>query len=104
MKKSSIGESSKVSHLSYIGDSNIGDDVNIGAGVITCNYDGTNKHPTSIGDGSFIGSNCELVAPINIGRNSVIGAGSTITKNVSDYSLGVGRSRQVNITNWKKKR
>ena len=104
VKKSSIGESSKVSHLSYIGDSNIGDDVNIGAGVITCNYDGTNKHPTHIGDGSFIGSNCELVAPINIGKNSVIGAGSTITKDVPEGSLGLSRSKQSVIANWKKKK
>ena len=104
VKKSSIGESSKVSHLSYIGDSNIGDNVNIGAGVITCNYDGTNKHPTHIGDGSFIGSNCELVAPINIGKNSVIGAGSTITKDVPEGSLGLSRSKQSVIANWKKKK
>jgi len=104
VKKSSIGESSKVSHLSYIGDSNIGDNVNIGAGVITCNYDGTNKHPTHIGDGSFVGSNCELVAPINIGKNSVIGAGSTITKDVPEGSLGLSRSKQSVIANWKKKK
>ena len=93
-----------MSHLSYIGDSNIGDDVNIGAGVITCNYDGTNKHQTNIGDGSFVGSNCELVAPISIGRNSVIGAGSTITKNVPEDSLGISRARQSNIANWRKKK
>ena len=104
VKKSSIGESSKVSHLSYIGDSNIGDDVNIGAGVITCNYDGTNKHPTTIGDGSFVGSNCELVAPIRIGKNSVIGAGSTITKDVPEGSLGLSRTKQSVITNWKKEK
>jgi len=104
VKKSSIGESSKVSHLSYIGDSNIGADVNIGAGVITCNYDGTNKHPTNIGDGSFVGSNCELVAPISIGKNSVIGAGSTITKDVPEGSLGLSRPKQSVIANWKKKK
>ena len=92
-----------MSHLSYIGDSNIGDDVNIGAGVITCNYDGTSKHLTYIGDGSFVGSNCELVAPISIGKNSVIGAGSTITKDVPEGSLGISRAGQSVIKDWKRK-
>jgi bifunctional UDP-N-acetylglucosamine pyrophosphorylase/glucosamine-1-phosphate N-acetyltransferase len=95
IKKSTLGEGSKAQHLTYLGDSEIGKDVNIGAGTITCNYDGVNKHKTVIEDNSFIGSNSSIVAPIVIGRNSVVGAGSTITENVEEYSLALGRGRQV---------
>ena len=99
IKKSTIGSGSKVNHLSYVGDSKIGENVNIGAGVITCNYDGKNKNVTSIGNGSFIGSNSSLVAPIKIGKNAIIGAGSVITDNVPDESLSVERSKQVTKIN-----
>ncbi|MEA2066202.1 MAG: bifunctional UDP-N-acetylglucosamine diphosphorylase/glucosamine-1-phosphate N-acetyltransferase GlmU [Thermotogota bacterium] len=95
IKKSKLGEGSKAQHLTYLGDSEIGKDVNIGAGTITCNYDGVNKHKTVIEDNSFIGSNSSIVAPVVIGRNSVVGAGSTITENVEAYSLALGRGRQV---------
>ena len=86
IKNSFIGKNTKVNHLSYIGDAEISNTVNIGAGTITCNYDGKNKHKTKIGKGSFIGSNSSLIAPINIGENSIIGAGSTITENVKNNS------------------
>lgn len=99
-KKSHIGEGSKVNHLSYIGDSQIGKNVNIGAGTITCNYDGVNKFNTIIDDEVFVGSNTSLVAPLNIGKSATIGAGSTITSNVSDNELAVGRGKQRNIQNW----
>ena len=85
-----------------MGDADIGKDVNIGAGTITCNYDGKNKNKTSVGDNSFVGTNSSLVAPINIGKNSFIGAGSTITKDVPDNSLGVSRSKQKNVQDWSK--
>lgn len=101
-KKANIGEGSKISHLSYIGDSNIGKDVNIGAGTITCNYDGANKSITNIGDGAFIGSNTALVAPVNIGKNATVGAGSTISSDVGDKQLTVARGKQKNIDNWKR--
>lgn len=101
-KKASIGEGSKVNHLSYIGDSNVGKGVNVGAGTITCNYDGVNKSTTTIGDGVFIGSNSSLVAPVTIGKNATVGAGSTITATISDGQLSVARSKQRNINNWKK--
>jgi len=96
VKKSTIGKGSKAQHLSYIGDSEVGENVNVGAGTITCNYDGKKKHRTVIGDGAFIGSNTALVAPVNIGKETVIGAGSVITEDVPDYSLGLGRAKQVN--------
>ncbi len=99
IKKSIIGPGSKVNHLSYVGDSQIGENVNIGAGVITCNYDGMNKNVTNIGDGSFVGSNSSLVAPINIGKNAIIGAGSVITDDVPDESLSLERSEQVTKIN-----
>lgn len=92
-KKANLGERSKVNHLSYVGDAEIGKDVNIGAGTITCNYDGKNKHVTKIGDESFIGSNTALVAPVSIGRRALIGAGSTITKDVADDTLAVARGQ-----------
>lgn len=103
IKKSVIGDGSKVPHLSYVGDANIGKKVNIGAGTITCNYDGYKKSPTSIGDGAFIGSNTNLVAPLEIGAGAVTGAGSTITKDVPPGALGVERAKQVVIPDWSEK-
>lgn len=100
IKKSYIGQGSKVPHLSYIGDTKIGKTVNIGAGTITCNYDGKNKHITEIDDGAFIGSNTNLVAPVHVGQKAVIAAGSTLTKDVPPGSLGVARGKQVNVPNW----
>lgn len=101
-KKANIGEGSKVNHLTYIGDSNIGKGVNVGAGTITCNYDGVNKSTTNIGDGAFIGSNSSLVAPVNIGSNATVGAGSTISSDVADNQLGVARGKQKNLDSWKR--
>ncbi len=103
IKKSKIGKNSKVNHLSYIGDSFIGKNVNIGAGTITCNYDGKKKHVTKVLDEAFIGSNTALVAPVKIGKKATIGAGSTISKNVKDKSLALTRSNQIEIKNYKKK-
>ncbi len=103
VKKSLIGKKSKVNHLTYIGDSEIGKFVNIGAGTITCNYDGIKKHRTKIKDKVFVGSNSSLVAPVTIEENSVIGAGSVITKNVRKKSLALTRSVQTEIKNYKKK-
>jgi len=103
VKKSKIGKNSKINHLSYIGDSFIGKNVNIGAGTITCNYDGKKKNKTKILDGAFIGSNTSLIAPVKIGKKSIIGAGSSITKNVKDKSLALTRSNQIEIKNYKKK-
>ncbi len=102
VKKSTIGKGSKVSHLSYVGDSTVGKDVNIGAGVITCNYDGVNKHQTIIGDGAFIGSDSQLVAPITIGKNATIGAGSTITSSAPEDQLTLSRSKQRPFPSWKR--
>jgi bifunctional UDP-N-acetylglucosamine pyrophosphorylase/glucosamine-1-phosphate N-acetyltransferase len=102
VKKSTIGKGSKISHLSYVGDSTLGEDVNIGAGVITCNYDGANKHQTIIGDGAFIGSDSQLIAPVTIGNNATIGAGSTITKDTPDGQLTFSRSKQITMKNWKR--
>ena len=103
IKKSIIGKKSKVNHLSYIGDSDIGRSVNIGAGTITCNYDGVKKNKTKIKNNVFIGSNSSLVAPVTINENSLIGAGSVITKNVKKKSLALTRSLQTEIQNYKKK-
>lgn len=100
IKKSRIGTGSKVPHLSYIGDTTIGAGVNIGAGTITCNYDGVNKWPTIIGDGAFIGSNTNLVAPVEVGEGAIVAAGSTITKKVPPGALAVAREKQYNIANW----
>ena len=102
IKNSVLGESSKASHLSYLGDTTIGRDVNIGAGTITCNYDGVSKHKTHIEDGAFIGSNVSLVAPLNIGSYACVGAGSTITENVPKNSLALSRVKQRIIESWKK--
>tara|TARA_Y100000768_G_scaffold168039_1_gene125834 strand:+ start:64 stop:687 length:624 start_codon:yes stop_codon:yes gene_type:complete len=103
IKKSTIGKSSKVNHLSYIGDSKIGKSVNVGAGTITCNYDGVKKSKTNIKDNAFIGSNSSLVAPITIGQNSVVGAGSVITKKVKKGSLALTRALQTEIKGYKRK-
>jgi len=103
IKKSTLGINSKVNHLTYIGDSEIGKSVNVGAGTITCNYDGVKKSKTKIKDNVFIGSNSSLVAPITIEENSVVGAGSVITKNVKKKSLALTRSLQTEIKNYKRK-
>ena len=104
VKKSIIGTKSKVNHLSYIGDSELGKNVNIGAGTITCNYDGVSKSKTKIRNNVFIGSNSSLIAPITINESSIIGAGSVITKNVKKKSLALTRVTQVEIQNYKKKK
>ena len=103
VKKSKIGKNTKINHLSYIGDAIVGKNVNIGAGTITCNYDGKKKNKTKILDGAFIGSNSALIAPIKIGKNSVVGAGSALTKNVKNKSLSLTRANQVEIKNYKRK-
>ncbi|MDC0240177.1 UDP-N-acetylglucosamine pyrophosphorylase [Candidatus Pelagibacter sp.] len=103
VKKSTVGKKSKVNHLSYIGDSEIGKSVNIGAGTITCNYDGVKKSKTNIKDNVFVGSNSSLVAPLTIEQESIIGAGSVITKSVKKKSLALTRSLQTEIKNYKKK-
>ena len=104
VKKSIVGTDSKVNHLSYIGDTVIGSKVNVGAGTITCNYDGKKKNKTKIKNKVFIGSNSSLVAPLTINENSIIGAGSVITKNVKKKSLALTRSQQVEIKNYKRKK
>ena len=104
IKKSTLGNKSKVNHLSYVGDAQIGKSVNIGAGTITCNYDGVNKNKTKIKDKVFIGSNSSLVAPITINKDSIVGAGSVITKNVKKKSLALTRSPQLEIKNYKRKK
>ncbi|MEM7194903.1 MAG: bifunctional UDP-N-acetylglucosamine diphosphorylase/glucosamine-1-phosphate N-acetyltransferase GlmU [Pseudomonadota bacterium] len=102
IKKTAMSKGSKANHLSYVGDSTVGQDVNIGAGVITCNYDGANKHATLIGDRVFVGSNSQLVAPVNIGSGATVGAGSTITANVPDNALAISRGKQRHIENWQR--
>ena len=104
VKKSKVGKKSKVNHLSYIGDTTLGSSVNIGAGTITCNYDGVKKNKTKIKNSVFIGSNSSLVAPVTINENSVVGAGSVITKNVNKKSLALARSSQIEIKNYKRKK
>ena len=103
VKKSTVGKKSKVNHLSYIGDSLIGKSVNIGAGTITCNYDGVKKSKTKIKDNVFIGSNSSLVAPVTINKKSIVGAGSVITENVKEKSLALTRPKQMEIKNYKRK-
>ena len=103
VKKSKIGKKSKINHLSYVGDSIIGKNVNIGAGTITCNFDGIKKNKTIIKDDAFIGSNSSLVAPITINKKSLVGAGSVITKNVIQKSLALTRSNQITVKNYKRK-
>ena len=102
LKKSTVGEGSKANHLSYLGDATIGKNVNIGAGTITCNYDGKKKHPTVIEDDVFIGSDAQLIAPVKVGKGAYVAAGSSITDDVPADSLAIARGRQVNKTNWKK--
>jgi len=102
IKKSSVAAGSKINHLSYIGDTTVGSKVNIGAGTITCNYDGVNKFRTVIGDGAFIGSNSQLVAPVTIGKNATIGAGSTITKDSPENQLTLSRAKQISLAGWQR--
>ena len=104
IKKSNVGKKSKINHLSYIGDSSLGNSVNIGAGTITCNYDGVKKNKTKIKNNVFIGSNSSLIAPVTINKNSTVGAGSVITKNVKKSSLALTRSSQIEIKNYKRKK
>ena len=103
-KNTTLGSGSKANHFTYLGDTTVGTKTNIGAGTITCNYDGKDKHKTVVGDNSFIGSNSSLVAPVKIGNNTTIAAGSTITKDVPSNALGVGRAKQSNKDNWSKKK
>ncbi|MGS2719168.1 bifunctional UDP-N-acetylglucosamine diphosphorylase/glucosamine-1-phosphate N-acetyltransferase GlmU [Paraglaciecola aestuariivivens] len=102
MKKTTLGKGSKANHLTYLGDTEVGEGANIGAGTITCNYDGVNKFKTVIGDGAFIGSNSALVAPAKIGVNATVGAGSVVTKDVEDHELAIARGRQKNLSNWQR--
>jgi bifunctional UDP-N-acetylglucosamine pyrophosphorylase/glucosamine-1-phosphate N-acetyltransferase len=102
VKNSTLGTGSKANHLSYLGDTTVGRQVNVGAGTVTCNYDGASKHRTEIGDGAFIGSGSMLVAPVSVGAEATIGAGSTITKPAPAGKLTVERSRQVTVDNWKR--
>jgi bifunctional UDP-N-acetylglucosamine pyrophosphorylase/glucosamine-1-phosphate N-acetyltransferase len=101
-KNARLGEGSKASHLSYLGDAEIGRSVNIGAGTITCNYDGVNKHRTVIGDGAFIGSDTQLVAPVSVGEGATLGAGTTLTRDAPAGELTVSRSKQVSVKGWKR--
>ena len=103
VKKSTVGKKSKINHLAYIGDSELGKDVNVGAGTITCNYNGVNKSKTKIKDNVFVGSNSSLVAPITLEKNSTIGAGSVITKKVKKNSLALTRSSQTEVNNYKRR-
>jgi bifunctional UDP-N-acetylglucosamine pyrophosphorylase/glucosamine-1-phosphate N-acetyltransferase len=104
LKKTTLGEGSKASHLAYLGDAAIGAGVNIGAGTITCNYDGEKKHPTVIEDGAFIGSDSQLIAPVKVGAGAYVAAGSSITENVPPGALGIARGRQRNIADWTRRR
>ena len=101
-KKIRMGENSKASHLAYLGDAIIGGDVNIGAGTVTCNYDGVEKHQTTIGDRVFVGTNSTLVAPLDLGEDSFVGAGSTVTKDVGLGQLAIGRGKQRNVDGWRR--
>ena len=102
VKKSKLGKGTKAGHLSYLGDSEIGSDVNIGAGTITCNYDGANKFKTVIGDDVFVGSDTQLVAPVNVGKGATIGAGTTVTKDVKENALVITRVPMRQIDNWQR--
>lgn len=104
LKKTTLGQGAKVNHLSYLGDAKVGAQVNVGAGTITCNYDGQKKHETVIGDGAFIGSDTQLIAPVRIGKGAYVGAGSSITEDVPDGALGIGRGRQTNVEGWVERR
>jgi bifunctional UDP-N-acetylglucosamine pyrophosphorylase/glucosamine-1-phosphate N-acetyltransferase len=99
-KKTTVGEGSKINHLSYVGDATLGKNVNVGAGTITCNYDGVNKFQTEIEDEVFVGSNTSLVAPVKVGTRATIGAGSTVNKDIAAEQLAVARSKQRNIDGW----
>jgi len=100
LKKTSLGAGSKVNHLAYLGDATVGDHVNVGAGTITCNYDGEKKHQTIIEDGAFIGSDSQLVAPVRVGKGAYVAAGSSITQDVPEGALGIARARQANVEGW----
>jgi bifunctional UDP-N-acetylglucosamine pyrophosphorylase/glucosamine-1-phosphate N-acetyltransferase len=100
LKKTSLGRGAKANHLSYLGDATIGEKVNIGAGTITCNYDGVHKHPTIIEDGAFIGSDTQLIAPVRVGRGAYVAAGSSITEDVPADALAIARGKQVNKEGW----
>ncbi len=102
IKKTKVAAGSKINHLSYIGDAIVGSQVNIGAGTITCNYDGVNKSITVIGDGAFIGSDTQLIAPVSVGKNATIGAGSTITKDVPENQLTLSRGKQTTVPGWQR--
>jgi len=104
LKKTTIGAGSKANHLAYLGDATIGERVNVGAGTITCNYDGTNKYPTIIEDGAFIGSDTQLIAPVRVGKGAYVAAGSSITEDVPDGALGIARGRQTNVDGWVERR
>jgi bifunctional UDP-N-acetylglucosamine pyrophosphorylase/glucosamine-1-phosphate N-acetyltransferase len=104
LKKTKLGRGSKASHLTYLGDATVGENANIGAGTITCNYDGQKKHQTTIGDGAFVGSNSTLVAPVTIGDGAYTAAGSVITKNVTEDALAIGRARQEEKQGWARRR
>jgi bifunctional UDP-N-acetylglucosamine pyrophosphorylase/glucosamine-1-phosphate N-acetyltransferase len=102
IKKSKVNRGSKINHLSYVGDADVGKNVNIGAGTITCNYDGANKHRTSIGDDVFIGSDTQLIAPVRVGEGATIGAGTTVASDAPAGMLTIGRARQTVIPNWQR--
>jgi bifunctional UDP-N-acetylglucosamine pyrophosphorylase/glucosamine-1-phosphate N-acetyltransferase len=102
IKKSRVADGSKINHLSYVGDSEVGEQVNIGAGTITCNYDGANKHKTIIGDRAFIGSDTQLIAPVSVGAGATIGAGSTISKDAPAEQLTICRAKQISIEGWER--
>jgi bifunctional UDP-N-acetylglucosamine pyrophosphorylase/glucosamine-1-phosphate N-acetyltransferase len=104
LKKTSVGAGSKVNHLAYLGDAEVGADVNVGAGTITCNYDGREKRRTVIQDGAFIGSDSQLIAPVTVGKGAYVGAGSSITNDVPPGALGIARGRQVNVEGWAERR
>jgi bifunctional UDP-N-acetylglucosamine pyrophosphorylase/glucosamine-1-phosphate N-acetyltransferase len=104
LKKTTLGPGSKANHLAYLGDATIGANVNVGAGTITCNYDGTSKHPTIIEDGAFIGSDSQLIAPVRIGKGAYVAAGSSVTEDVPPGALGIARGRQTNVEGWAERR
>jgi bifunctional UDP-N-acetylglucosamine pyrophosphorylase/glucosamine-1-phosphate N-acetyltransferase len=104
LKKTTMGAGSKANHLAYLGDATIGERVNVGAGTITCNYDGSKKHPTIIEDGAFIGSDTQLIAPVRVGKGAYVAAGSSITEDVPDGALGIARGRQANVDGWVERR
>jgi bifunctional UDP-N-acetylglucosamine pyrophosphorylase/glucosamine-1-phosphate N-acetyltransferase len=104
LKNTTLGPGSKANHLTYLGDATIGANVNVGAGTITCNYDGAHKHPTVIEEGAFIGSDSQLIAPVRVGKGAYVAAGSSITEDVPDGALGIARGRQANLEGWVERR